>query len=112
MHVGWPACSIITGGAGEVVPAALAVVGDVVDEGEVLVHGPRATPELRLILGLLLRSSSLAAAAVLLVDDLGASSSLGGGGAAPAPALLRCGHASCLLYVVDRLKLELVVRPG
>jgi hypothetical protein len=49
---------------------------------------------------------------VLLVDDLGASSSLGGGGAAPAPALLRCGHASCLLYVVDRLKLELVVRPG
>lgn len=35
-----------TGGARERVPAALAVLGDVVDEGEVLVHRPRPAPEL------------------------------------------------------------------
>ena len=35
-----------TGGARERVPAAFAVVGDVVDEREVLVHRPRPAPEL------------------------------------------------------------------
>jgi hypothetical protein len=70
-----------TGGGGEGVPATLAVVGDVVDEGEVLVHRPGAAPELRPLL--FLRSS----VAVVAVDGDGGRACRGVGGrrgAAPA----------------------------
>ena len=74
-----------TGGAGEGVPAALAVVGDVVDEGEVLVDGPRAAPELQLLL--LLRFPVVVA--VVVVEHYGDGGACHGfGGAAPPPAPL------------------------
>jgi len=77
------------GGAGEGVPAALAVVGDVVDEGEVLVDGPRAAPELQLLLLILRRPSGLPVVVVEL------SKSPRGARPAPAPAPLGFGHARC-----------------
>ena len=85
--VGW-----LTGGAGEGVPAALAVVGDVVDEGEVLVDGPRAAPELQLLLLILRRPSGLA---VVVVER----NSWSPRGAAPAPGPLGFGHVRCCLMM-------------
>ena len=84
--VGW-----LTGGAGEGVPAAVAVVGDVVDEGEVLVDGPRAAPELQLLLLILRRPSGLAVVVVELNRSPRRASP------APAPAPLGFGHVRCSL---------------
>jgi hypothetical protein len=67
------------------------VVGDVVDEGEVLVHRPRAAPELQHPL-LLLRSS----VAVIAVDGEGGPRACHGvGGRRAAPATM------CRRHVVD-----------
>lgn len=44
----------LTGGACERVPAPLAVLGDVVDEDQVLVHRPGAPPQLVILVLLLL----------------------------------------------------------
>lgn len=45
--------SVLTSTAGEGVPAAFAVMGDVVDEGEVFFNGPWASPEIHFLLGVI-----------------------------------------------------------